>query len=437
MSYSWSLIIDHEFCSLLTDLNQAASIDQIASLLTSNAKVVEEVEFDFGLFQSHHLQSVCEQLEISSQIVQSLRPCTPVQNGMLAMFAHSHGEVYFNRMALRFSAPLDKKILKEAWSKVTAQHEMLRTGFVQLRDQQNPFAMITYHEINKLPWRETSTSMADTPGVQEKHALEILHQPPWSIEVEAGDNTSIMHFCALHAIYDAQSLATIFTDVRAAYEGKALATPVPVTKTLGPILLESKSQSESAQSFWKELAPEVQPSKFPDLHPIRINERTLLTTSIRCAQSHKALEDACRDIGVTLQAAGQAAWARLLSAYTGESNVTFGTVLSGRNLSAAAQHAVFPCLVTVPTPLRIEGSNRQILDRTLKRNALLVKNQFAPLSHIQRWLGSDEPLFDTLFVYQKFTSDAVGTDGWDIIDEETHIDVSKISRRDTPQFCGI
>ncbi|KGO64994.1 AMP-dependent synthetase/ligase [Penicillium italicum] len=404
------------------DILEAATVDQIASLLNSTAKVVEEIEFDFHLFQAHHLQSVCEQLGISSQVVQSLRPCTPVQNGMLAMFTHSHGEVYFNRMALRFPERLDMQILKEAWSKVMAQHEMLRTGFVQLRDQQNPFAMITYHENCKIPWCETSISLADTPVVQKKYALENLHQPPWRIEVEAGDNTSIMHFSALHAIYDAQSLATIFADVRAAYEGKALATPASVTETLGPILLESKRQSESAQSFWKELAPEVQPSKFPDLHPIRTDERTLLTTSIRCAQSRKALEDACRDIGVTPQAAGQAAWARLLSAYTGESNVTFGTVLSGRNLSAAAQKAVFPCLVTVPTPLRIEGSNRQLLDRTLRRNALLVKNQFAPLSHIQRWLGSDEPLLDTLFVYQKFTSDAVNADEWDVVDEETNID---------------
>ncbi|KAJ5170685.1 uncharacterized protein N7500_003468 [Penicillium coprophilum] len=405
-----------------SDILEAASIDQIASRLTSSTIVPEEIEFDFGLFQTHHLQSVCERLDISSEMIQSLRPCTPVQNGMLAMFTHSHGSTYFNRMTLRFPAPLDKNILKQAWLKVMAQHEMLRTGFVQLRDQEHPFAMITYHENIKLPWLETSCSMEDTPGVQEKHALENLHQPPWSIEVEEGDSTSIMRFSALHAIYDAQSLATIFADVRIAYDGKVLATPAPVTATLGPILLESSSQSESAQSFWKKIASEVQPSKFPDLHPIRTGEYTLLTTSIYCAQSRKALEDACRDIGVTLQAAGQAAWARLLSAYTGESNITFGTVLSGRNLSTAAEHAVFPCLVTVPTPLRIEGSNRQLLDRTLKQNALLMKNQFAPLPHVQRWLGSDEPLFDTLFVYQKLRSDAVGTYGWDIINEETKID---------------
>jgi amino acid adenylation domain-containing protein len=397
------------------DILEAASIDQIASLLTSSEKAGEEVMYDFESFQDQHLQVVCEQLGISSGEVQSLLPCTPVQNGMLAMFTHSHGDVYFNRMALNFTTPLDSARLKEAWSTVMAQHEMLRTGFVQLRDQQHPFAMLTYQNA-KLPWYELST---DTP-IHEKTILENLHQPPWSIEVEAGESISVIHFSALHAIYDAQSLSSIFADVKATYEGTALIPRVPITATLGPILLESKGQSESA-TFWKDLAPEVHPSKFPDLHPIRTDGRRLLNTSIRCSQPRKTLEDACRSLGVTLQAAGQAAWARLLSAYTGESNVTFGTVLSGRNLSTAAQDAVFPCLVTVPTPLRIEGPNRDLLDRTLKRNALLMKNQFASLSSIQRWLGSDEPLFDTLFVYQKFAS---APEGWDVVDEETKIDVS-------------
>ncbi|KAJ5788123.1 hypothetical protein N7457_003113 [Penicillium paradoxum] len=404
------------------DILEAASIDQIASLLTSSAKIGEEDVFDFALFQNQHLRSVCTRLQISGQEVQALRPCTPVQNGMLAMFMHSDGEVYFNRMTFRFSVPLDKERLKNAWSRVMSQHEMLRTGFAQLDDQQHPFAMITYNESSEIPWWEPSISPADTSNVQAKHVLKNLHQPPWRIEVEEAKSTSVIHFSALHAIYDAQSLASIFADVKAAYEGKTLATPAPVIATLGPILLESKTQSESAHNFWKELAPEVQPSRFPDLHPIRSHRRELLTTSIRCARPRKFLEDSCREIGVTLQAAGQAAWARLLSAYTGESNITFGTVLSGRNLSTAAQNAVFPCLITVPTPLNIEGSNQELLDRTLKRNALLVKNQFAPLSHIQRWVGSDEPLFDTLFVYQKFTSDAISSDGWDIIDEQTKID---------------
>ncbi|KAK9848893.1 AMP-dependent synthetase/ligase [Penicillium brevicompactum] len=394
------------------DILEAASIDQIASLLGSSEKTDEEAVYDFDAFQNLHLQSVCQQFAINEE-VQSLYPCTPVQNGMLAAYTHSDGAVYFNRMALKFSTPLDSARLKEAWSTAVAQHEMLRTGFVELRDQQHPFAMVTYNSI-ELPWYETSSESASN----HKPSLRNLHQPPWNVEVEAGESVSVLYFSALHAIYDAQSLASIFADVKAAYEGKPLATRPSISETLSPILLESKGQREFA-TFWKDLAAEVHPSKFPDLHPIRSDKRRILTSSIRCSQPRKALEDACREIGVTLQAAAQTAWARLLFAYTGESNVTFGTVLSGRNLSTAAQDAVFPCLVTVPTPVRIEGANREIVDRTLKRNALLVKNQFAPLANIQRWVGSDEPLFDTLFAYQKF---AGVSNGWDVVDEETIID---------------
>ncbi|KAJ5368803.1 Nonribosomal peptide synthase sidC [Penicillium cataractarum] len=401
------------------DILEAASIDKIAVLLESTENGIKEATYDFSAFENQHLQSVCEQLGISSQSVQSLRPCTPVQCGMLALFNHSQGNMYYNRMALNSSAPLDKNMLKEAWSKVMAQHEMLRTGFVQLRDQQNPFAMITYREGIDVPWQESPT--LDTVS-QQQRVLENLHQPPWSIWIEPTDSVTTVHFSAFHALYDAQSLETIFSDVMAAYEGKALTQSASIPETLGPILIESRKQIEHSQEFWQGLATEIHPTKFPDLHPTRIDKKELFTSSILCSQSLGKLEAGCRNAGVTLQAAGQAAWARLLAAYIGEQNVVFGTVLSGRNLSTAAQDAVFPCLVTVPSPFRIEGTNQELLDCTLKRNASLVKNQFTPLAQIQRWLGSDEPLFDTLFVYQKFSTSSGVSDKWEVIDEETKID---------------
>lgn len=409
---------------------KAASINKIASLLEISEKSNKEDEFDFLSFENNHLQTVCDQLGLSVQAVQSLRPCTPVQNGMLALFTHSHGEVYFNKMVLKSKVPLDKAVLKEAWSKVAAQHEMLRTGFVQLLDQKYPFAMITYREGLEIPWHETSKVHCNGSN-QEKRVLENLHRPPWEVIVDSGEQIDVVHFAALHAIYDAQSLETIFSDVMTAYEGKALGKPASISATLGPILIESQKQTENGQEFWQGLASEVRSSKFPDLHPLRTERKDLLETSIRCSQPLKALEDRCRELGVTLQAAAQASWARLLAAYTGEQSVVFGTVLSGRSLSAAAQEAVFPCLVTVPSSSRIEGTNRELLDRTLMNNSSLNKNQFAPLAQIQRWLGSDEPLFDTLFVYQKFSSKSIRHETWNVADEATKIDVRCFLPRST------
>jgi hypothetical protein len=410
---------------LIYILLKAASIENIASLLENSAKsnLKKEDEFDFSSFENKHIRTVCEQHQIPSQIVQSLRPCTPVQNGMLASFTHSSGSMYFNVMALKSPVALDRVLLKESWSAVMAQHEMLRTGFAQLHDQQYPFAMITYESGVELPWYETS---AGTINAQGKRVLENLHQPTWAVSVEPSETITTVHFSALHAIYDAQSLTSIFADVMASYEGKILSSRPSITATLGPILLESRNQNaEQSRQFWQSIAPEAHATKIPDLNPIRIEKKDseLLESSIRCSSPLKELETSCREMGVTLQAAGQVAWAKLLSAYTGEKNVTFGTVLSGRNLSASAQDAVFPCLVTVPSPHHIGGTNRELLERTLKRNANLVKHQFTPLAQIQRWLGSDEPLFDTLFVYQKFASGWTDVQKWDVVDEETRIDV--------------
>lgn len=343
---------------------------------------------------------------------------------MLALFTHSEGKTYFNRMALKSSLPLDRVALKEAWLKVVSRHEMLRTGFVQLRDTKYPFAMITYQAGLDMPWYELSEPASMSSVVQEKQTLDELHRPPWRIIVESCDKVTTMYFSALHAVYDAQSLATIFSDVMATYEGRQISHPASIAATLGPILLESQRQAGSGKDFWQSLAPEVHPTKFPDLNPVRTQSKGLLETSIRCSQSLETLESRCRELGVTLQAAGQAAWARVLAAYTGEPNIVFGTVLSGRNLSSYAQNAVFPCLVTVPLPVCVQGSNRELLRRTLQRNASLVNNQFAPLAQIQRWLGSDEPLFDTLFVYQKFSASSTVPDTWEVVDEETRIDVS-------------
>ncbi|KAJ5605924.1 AMP-dependent synthetase/ligase [Penicillium lagena] len=401
------------------ELLESASIERIASLLNPTEKSTKDDQFDFLNFETQYLHTVCEQLHIPQHRVQSLRPCTPVQNGMLAMFNNSNGDMYFNRMTLKSSRPLDRSLLKKAWSQATARHEMLRTGFVQLRDQQYPFAMITYHQSIGIPWHET---LHDDAHLTENEVLKNLHQPPWSIAVECSDTITTMHFSALHAIYDAQSLTSIFADVATMYEGNDLSAPLSITETLGPILVESRKQSETTQEFWQSLASEVLPCKFPDLHPMRVENRNILENSIQCSLSQKALDDVCRKLGVTLQAAGQAAWARLLAAYTGEPNAVFGTVLSGRNLSAASWEAVFPCLVTVPMPVHVEGTNRELLDRTLKRNVSLVKNQFTPLSEIQRWLGVDEPLFDSLFVYQKFASVTERPEAWEVVDVATKID---------------
>lgn len=405
-------------------------MSEIALLLkNSNSKGSMET-FDFGAFESRHKRSICYRYGLTDQEIESIRPCTPVQSGMLAVFTKTNGDAYYNRIILRSTTPLDLARLRYAWSETMSRHEMLRTGFVSLRDQEFPFAMITFQkEFVDLPWIELETGASESELIHQCQDLfENLHRPAWSLLIRNLECTTEIELAIVHAIYDAQSLDFILSDVARSYQGLELPPVIPNTDILSHILMHAISPDVDAEKFWTKLAPEYQFVKFPNLNPVSVDNPRLLVTSRISSQSLAVIDGQCQHLGVSLQAVGQAAWAQLLSAYTGESIVSFGIVLSGRDVSQDAQRTAFPCLVTVPSLSCIQGNIRDFVATIMNQNAQLVKRQFTPLSKVQRWLNRDQALFDTIFVYQKYSSEGKDARFWDVVEEDARIDVSGTDR---------
>ncbi|KAK4570179.1 hypothetical protein LTR86_002259 [Recurvomyces mirabilis] len=113
------------------------------------------------------------------------------------------------------------------------------------------------------------------------------------------------------------------------------------------------------------------------------------------------LEDFCKFNRATIQAVGQAVWALLLSAYTGEENVVFGTVFSARS-SSASQATAFPAISTIPVVCNSAADTSRIIAQMVEYNATASRHRFTPLSELQQIAGDiRRALFDTVFVYQK------------------------------------
>ncbi|EDN10967.1 predicted protein [Histoplasma mississippiense (nom. inval.)] len=253
---------------------------ELASLLVREKKVNDSrlLSFNFMSFQASHWQTVCQQIDVPEKCIESIRPCTPAQSGMLALFTNSEVQDYI----------------------ISASNQV-------------------YNDLE-------------------------------------------------------------------------------------------------CETFWKEFGKDLCITKFPDMGPLHQEKRVGVIIK-SCSKTLQSLQECCRNAGVTLQAAGQVAWARILASYTGESRATFGLVLSGRNTFEDAQKAVFPCLTTVPSSYIIEGSNRNLLERVMKLNVSLAKYQFTPLSKIHQLVGSGSSLFDTIFVFQKHTT-TFQNDIWKIYDED-------------------
>jgi ferricrocin synthase len=373
------------------DLLEAASIGNIADLCQSRRDFSdEEGLFDLEAYDRTHRQSICEAAAIDRSTVQHVWPCTPTQSGILVQYLRSQQKLYYNHMRFVLQSDVDLARLRRAWAVAMKMHKMLRTGFVEVGDAKAPFAMVIYKTgAMQLPWSDKSAG----PG----RGIKDLQHLQWHVTTFKDCDSLTFELSILHAIYDARALDIILHDVASLYQGD-----LPTKTDIGPALssILSKSGSEISQSFWTQMAAEMQPTRFPDLN-IHHHMGKLQLVTHKCSMTYPALEKTCAEAGTTIQASIVAAWASLLAAYTGQECVSFGVILSGRDIDRDENHVVFPCISTVPFGVKATPDKAKLLDISTKRCAGLVKHQHTPLTSIKRWTSIEGELFDTVVVFQK------------------------------------
>ncbi|KAK3679486.1 NRPS [Recurvomyces mirabilis] len=112
----------------------------------------------------------------------------------------------------------------------------------------------------------------------------------------------------------------------------------------------------------------------------------------------------------------------LLSAYTGEENVVFGTVFSARS-SSATQATAFPAISTIPVVCKNAAETAKVIAQMVEYNATASRHRFTPLSELQQIAGDvRRALFDTVFVYQKITGSRNETNALSVLRETASVE---------------
>jgi amino acid adenylation domain-containing protein len=413
-----------------TDVMKYLTCVDLAAYLEQDAAPEQPVTkmFDFDAFDRKHRPEVLASCKVTDGNVAAIRPCTPLQRGMLSQMLAKEGAVYVNYLRLELEPEVDLNNLRRAWEKVMALHQMLRTGFMHLNDKDHPFGMIEYtRNAIDLPWNIVSESDAiGAPGVWlerlQRLAVSDLHKPLWKIRVICMDNTKYLDLAIFHALFDAQSLQSILRDVATACKGQDLQNLVDLNPVVNGILQRSISYSDKAKEFWTQMGKQAVPSRFPNLAPLRYEPQPPMICSHRSKKSFHEIQEACRQANTTLQAVGIASWLSLISAYMGEPIATCGVVLSGRSFEEA-EIANFPCINTVPFAHAISDNSGDMLDAVTSLIAEVQQHQHIPLSDIQRLMGyPNEALFDTIFAYQKLPAHEDKDALWRIVDENATIE---------------
>ena len=289
------------------------------------------------------------------------------------------------------------------------------------QDLEKPYQIIDRNVT--LPWREEDWS-AISPEEQEsrlilfldgdkKAGFDLTLAPLMRVALlKFSDREHHLVWSFHHLLLDGWSLMIVLNEVFRSYEafceGKHpnLASVRPFRDYI--LWLQSQDHAQ-AEKFWRKslagfTAPvnlnlnRKEPGGESNYERIRIELSAALST---------AIQNVARQNQMTPNIVVQSAWALLLSRYSGQSDVVWGTTFSGRPTSLPGSEQMVGLFINT-LPLRAKLDPLEPLIAAMKRlQAMLVEvaeHEFTPLVSLRQWseVPRSQELFETLVVFENY-----------------------------------
>jgi non-ribosomal peptide synthase protein (TIGR01720 family) len=353
------------------------------------------------------IDELCRQYRIAD-----ILPLTPLQQGLL--FHASTGQlnrdhVYAVQMDITLSGGLDEQRLRDAVQTVMTRHPNLAARFCTQFD--DLVQIIPAHPV--APWRYVDLSddgdveeQIQRVCVAERAAVGDLADRP-AFRAALIRTAADQHRFVLtnhHILFDGWSLPILLAEMFAAYYGQRLPAAAPYRRFISWL---AGRDPEAARGAWREvLAGFDTPTLVGPPDRWGLGRRDV--ASFRVSEdTTRALGELARSHHSTVNVVLQGAWAVLLMSLTGERDVAFGTVVSGRPAEVAGAESMVGLLInTVPVRARITGGTTtgELLDQLQSAHNATLEHQHLALSEMHRITGQ-ERLFDTVFVYENYPTD--------------------------------
>ncbi len=379
---------------------------------------------DFPLAQVSQAQ--LDHLVGDGRDVEDLYPLTPLQAGMVFHSLLDTGAAaYVGQIRLWISGISDPHALGAAWQRTLDRTPLLRSAIVwagvdapvQVVHRQATLP-IAHRDWRELPERDRDQELAQITA-QERAAVDLTVAPLLRLVIaRLSDDEVLLVWTHHHVVLDGWSLAAVFGEVCAQYEAivhdrdPELVARRPFRDYLRWFAEQDQDQAEQ---YWRAAL-----SGFGSLTPLpydrqpRQAHRSESTESVAIqlgAQDTTQLHQIAQRNGLTVNTVVQGAWALLLSRYSGQRDVVFGTTVSGRPAELAGVESMIGMFInTVPTRVRLdEAQNLVSWLRELQAAQIDSRRfDFVSLTQVQTYseLPAGSALFDSMFVFENYPFDA-------------------------------
>ncbi|KAL4899866.1 hypothetical protein BDW74DRAFT_183355 [Aspergillus multicolor] len=273
--------------------------------------------------------------EIAEEQIDDIYPCTPMQDGLMALSLQSPGN-YVATWRHDLRSDLDPDRLQVAFAATVAANPILRTRLTHCHPH-GTFQVVVRDEQVVIPMFSTQEAWESARKLRTSQMG--LNSRLWEAALITNSPVPQMILTLHHALYDDWSIPLLWDQVQAAYEEPTtVLPPCPFSPFVHYV-----AQSKGADQYWRSQLENMQAPAFP-----------ALPSSTHSPRPDKVMRHPVSDLPAgkhdfTLSMAINLAWAILLSQYTDSDDVVFGLTVNGRGASLAGIETVTgPTVATVP-----------------------------------------------------------------------------------------
>ncbi|MEW2546596.1 non-ribosomal peptide synthase/polyketide synthase [Streptomyces sp. NPDC047002] len=394
-------------------------------------------------------QAGVDRLAGDGSAVADLLPLTPLQEGMLFhRLVGGADDVYLDQAALLLEGVADPGAFAAAWQRVADRTPALRTSVVW---EGVPAPLQVVHHrvpvpVETLDWRaldagERAARLQRLRADDLARGLDLATAPLMRLTlVRLPEARLHLLWTSHHLILDGWSLAQVLTDVFAAYAALTAGTgqTPPARPPFGDyVRWLAEQDGEAARAHWRGVldgfaAPTPLPADRvrPAGHETR---STAVHTAALSDEVSARLARTARAEGLTLGTVVQGTWALLLSRYAAESDVLFGTTVSGRpDDLPGAEDMVGMFINTLPTRVRVTGGRTAAAWLRGLQEEQAEARRFAAVSLAELTGLSDVPpgtaLFDSMVAFENYPFDEARS-------ARTGVRLAEVSGRDATNYA--
>lgn len=338
-------------------------------------------------------------------------PLSPMQQGMLFhSVSGPASDVYVQQLSCRLRGAIEVERFEHAWEELFRRHAVLRTAFAW-HGLPEPLQVVGERvrvPLEVLDWREEPNDLDALCVAERIRGFDLSRAPLTRLRlVRLSHDEWQLVWTWHHAILDAWSVPILMEELFATYDGLQLE---PVRPYKDFVAWQRGRARGDAESFWRRyLEGFVEPTPLAIEHDTGDSGYGLELLEVPEAEVD-ALRDAARRSRLTLNTFVQAAWALLLSRYSGRDEVLFGTAVAGRPPELAGVEKMVGLLInTLPVRMRIDPQRPlgEWLEEVQHRQAETRRHEQTPLADVQAWTSVPRgtPLFESLLVFENVPLD--------------------------------